>query len=137
VRVVQHPYGDTRCGPRRRGRGRRLAEAAECRPWEGGEREYRRLPPQDLRGRDRRHSHCLDLDVGARLISVDLQEHVADAQGRALVMRHDDLDVFHGGHCRDVTIDVSSGLSRATVEVIEIGRQVRPPDLQLSGATRL
>ena len=53
--------------------------AAECRPWEGGEREYGRLPPQDLRGRDRRHSHCLDLDVGARLISVDLQEHVADA----------------------------------------------------------
>jgi hypothetical protein len=43
-------------------------------------------------------------------------------------MGHDDLDVFHGGHCRDVTIDVSSGLSRATVEVIEFGRQVRPSD---------
>ena len=94
----------------------------------GGECEYGRLSPQDLRGRDRRHSHRLDLDVGARLISVDLQEHVADAQGRALVMGHDDLDVFHGCHCRDMTIDVSSGLSRATVEVIEIGEQVRPPD---------
>ena len=53
-------------------------------PWQGGEREYRRLPPQDLRSRDRRPSHRLDLDVGARLISVDLQEHVADAQGRAV-----------------------------------------------------
>jgi hypothetical protein len=127
-RVVQHPYGDTRRGPRRRRRGRRLTEAAECRPWEGGEREHGRLPPQDLRSRDRRHTHRLDLDVGARLISVDLQEHVADAQGRALVMGHDDLDVFHGGHCRDVTIDVSSGLSRATAEVIEFGRQVRPSD---------
>ena len=111
--------------------------AAECRPWEGGEREYGRLPPQDLRGRDRRHSHCLDLDVGARLISVDLQEHLADAQGRALVVGYNDLDVFHGCHCRDMTIEVSSGLSRATVEVIEIGQQVRPADPQLSGATRL
>jgi hypothetical protein len=108
---VQHPYRGTRCGPRRRRRGRRLAEAAECRPWEGGERQYGWLPPQDLRGRDRRHSHRLDLDVGARLISVDLEEHVADAHRRALVMGHDDLDVFHGGHCRDMTIDVSSGLS--------------------------
>ena len=51
-------------------------------------------------------------------------------------MGHNDLDVFHGCHCRDITIDVSSGLSRATVEVIEIGQQVRPPDPQLSGATR-
>lgn len=44
---------------------------------------------------DRRHRHRLDLDVGERLISVDLQEHVADAQGRALVMGDDDLDLFH------------------------------------------
>jgi hypothetical protein len=29
---VQHPCGGTRRGPRRRRRGRRLAEAAECRP---------------------------------------------------------------------------------------------------------
>jgi hypothetical protein len=49
-----------------------------------GERERRRLVPQDLRGRDRRDGHGRDLDVGAGLISVDLQEHVADAQGRAL-----------------------------------------------------
>jgi hypothetical protein len=39
-RVVQHPGGGTRRGPRRRQRGRRLAEAAECRPWESGEREH-------------------------------------------------------------------------------------------------
>ena len=99
-RVVQHPCGGTGRGPRRRRRGRRLAEAAECRPWEGGEREHGRLPPQDLRSRDRRQRHRLDLDVGARLISVDLQEHVADAQGRALVMGDDDLDLFHVGHYR-------------------------------------
>ena len=99
-RVVQHPYGGTRRGPRRRRRDRRLAEAAECRPWEGGEREHGRLPPQDLRGRDRRHRHRLDLDVGARLISVDLQEHVADAQRRALAMGDDDLDLLHVGHYR-------------------------------------
>jgi len=42
-----------------------------------------------------RHSHRLNLDVGARLISVDLQENVTDAQGRALVMSDDDLDPIH------------------------------------------
>jgi hypothetical protein len=42
-------------------------------------------------------------------------------------MGHNDLDVFHGCHCRDMTIDASSGLSHATAEVIEIGKQVRPP----------
>jgi hypothetical protein len=42
-------------------------------------------------------------------------------------MRHDDLDGFHDGHCRDATIDVSSALSRAVVEVITLGRQVRRP----------
>jgi hypothetical protein len=60
-------------------------------------REHRRRAPQDLRSRDRRHRHRLDLDVGARLIGVDLQEHVADAQGRALAVRDDDLDLLHAG----------------------------------------
>jgi len=46
-------------------------------------------------GRDRRHGHRLDLAVGAGLISVDLQEHAADAQGRALVIGDDDLDLIH------------------------------------------
>ena len=94
-RVVQLPDGGTRRGPRRRGRGRRLAEAAECRPRDGGDREHGRLAPQDLRGRDRRQGHRLDLDVDARLIGVHLQEHVADAQGRALGMGDDDLDLIH------------------------------------------
>jgi hypothetical protein len=31
------------------------------------------------------------------LIRVDLQEHVPDAQGRALVMGDDDLDLSHAG----------------------------------------
>ena len=69
-------------------------------PGSSGEREHGRLPPQDLRGRDRRHRHRLDLDVGAGLIGVDLQEHVADAQGRALAMGDDDLDLLHVGHHR-------------------------------------
>jgi hypothetical protein len=43
----------------------------------------------------RRHGHGADLDVGARLISVDLQEHVTDAKRRALVMGDDDLDLLH------------------------------------------
>jgi hypothetical protein len=55
---------------------------------------------------DRRHSHRLDLDVGARLICVDLQEHVADAQGRALIMGDDDLDLLVG-HYRGMTTDVT------------------------------
>ncbi len=84
---------------------------------EGGEREHGRLAPQDLRGRDRRHSQRLDLDVGARLITVDLQEHVADAQGRALVMGDDDLDLLHVGHYRAMTTDVATGLSRATARL--------------------
>jgi hypothetical protein len=99
-RVVQHPDGGTRRGPRRRRRGRRLAEAAECRPREGGEREHGRLAPQDLRGRDRRQGHRLDLDVDARLIGVDLQEHVADAQGRALGWATTTSTSSTGGHYR-------------------------------------
>jgi len=59
-----------------------------------------RAPPLGGRGRDRRYRHRLDLDVGACLISVDLQEHVADPQGRALVMGDDDLDLLHVGHHR-------------------------------------
>jgi hypothetical protein len=116
-RVVQHRRGGTRRGPRRRRRGRRLAEAPECRPWQGGEREHGRLAPQDLRSGDRRQSHRLDLDVGASLISVDLQEHVADAQGRALVVGDDDLDLLHTGHCRGMTTGVATGLSRATARL--------------------
>jgi hypothetical protein len=40
------------------------------------------------------HSHSLDLDVGARLIGVDLQEHVADTQSCAFVMGDDVVKVF-------------------------------------------
>jgi hypothetical protein len=97
---------------------------AECRPADGGEREQRRLPPQNLRGRDRRHRHRLDLDAGAGLISVDLQEHVAYAQGRALAMGDDDLDLFHAGEYRGMTAGVAPGLPRATTRdpVVAPGR---------------
>jgi hypothetical protein len=108
---VQPPYGGARRCPRGRRRGRRLAEAAECRPADGGEREHGRLAPQDLRSRDRRHRHRLDLDVSVPLIGVDLQEHVADTQGRPLAMGDDDLDLFHAGHYRRMTADVATGLA--------------------------
>ena len=113
-RVMQSPNGGTRRGPRRRGHGRRLAEAAKCRPPNAGERKDRGLPRQDLRSRDRRHSHRLDLDVGPRLVGVDLQEHVADTQGRPFVMGDDDLDLFHIGDYRGMTTDVAPGLSAPT-----------------------
>ena len=43
----------------------------------------------------RRQGHGLELQVGAGLVSVDLQEHVTDAQGRALAMGNDDLHFVH------------------------------------------
>jgi hypothetical protein len=52
---------------------------------------------------------AIDLDVGTPLIGVDLQEHVADAQRRALVMGHDDLDLLHAGHCRGMATDIATG----------------------------
>lgn len=73
---------------------------AESRPGESGEGEHGWLPPQDLRGRDRHRRHHLDLDVGARLITVDLQKHVADAQCGALAVGDDDRDLLHVGHHR-------------------------------------
>jgi hypothetical protein len=33
-------------------------------------------------------------------MAVDLQEHVADAQGRPLGMSDNHLDLVHAGHCR-------------------------------------
>ena len=72
----------------------------QCSSWEGGEREHGRLAPQDFRRRERHHRHRLDLDVAAPLITVDLQEHVADAQRCALVMGDDNLDLIHTGHLR-------------------------------------
>src|SRR5260370_18661239 len=48
--------------------------------------------------------------TSVRLISVDLQEHIADAQGRAIVMGDDDLDLLHAGHYRGMTADVATGL---------------------------
>ena len=44
--------------------------------------------------------HRLNLDIGACLISIDLQEHVADAKSRAIAVGDDDLDLIHIGHHR-------------------------------------
>jgi hypothetical protein len=82
--------------PSSRQDGRRLAEAAERSPGERGKSEHGRFAPEDLRGRDRHHGHRLELDVGACLVAVYLQEHVPDAR----LMGDDDLYLFHAGHDR-------------------------------------
>jgi hypothetical protein len=113
-RVVQRPGRGARRGPRRRRCSRRLTEMTEYPPRKRGQRERGRSPPEDLRRRNRRYRHCLNLDVEASLISVDLHEHVADAQSRALVMGNDDLHLLnrsdpgtlHPGHHRGRTFDV-------------------------------
>jgi len=110
-RLVQRPQGGPGRSPRGGRRGRWLAEVAECRPADGGQCEHRRPAPQNLRSRDRSHGHRLDFDVGASPISVDLQEHGADAQGRALTMGDDDLDLFHAGQCHPMTAGLAPGLS--------------------------
>jgi hypothetical protein len=75
-----------------------LAEDAERLAGHGADREHGRLAPQDRRGRYRRHGHRPHLDVGVRRVAVDLQEHVADAQRRALAVGDDDFNLFHTGH---------------------------------------
>jgi len=67
-------------------------------PRDGGEREHGRPTPQDLRRRHRHHGHRRDLDVGAAPVRVDLQEHLADAQGRPLVVGDNHLDPLHVDH---------------------------------------
>ena len=93
--VVQRADGGTRRNPRRRRRTRRLFKHAERRSRNCREGEHRRLAPKDLGGGDRCLRHDLDLSVDARLICVDLQEHIADAQRHALRMRDNDLDLPH------------------------------------------
>jgi hypothetical protein len=56
--------------------------------------------PSSTRFQDGSHRHRLDLDIRASLISIDFQENVADAQGRAIVMGNDNLNLFHVGHSR-------------------------------------
>ncbi len=68
---------------------------AESFPWENGEREYWRFPPQNLRGWDRCHLHGGDLGAGSILIGIDLQKHVTDTQGCPLAVGDHNLDVHH------------------------------------------
>jgi hypothetical protein len=48
------------------------------------------------------HGGCTPKQAGggAGLIGIDLQEHVADAQGRVLTMSDDNLDLHHATHPR-------------------------------------
>ena len=100
---LRHPPPPTSSGTRSTaGRGGRV-------PFPRGRRaRARRLPPQDFRSRDRSQSHRLDLDAGSRLVSVDLQEHVANVKGRAVLVGDHDLDLPHAAHSRRWTIGVAT-----------------------------
>lgn len=99
-RIVKRPNGGTGRDPRLARRKGWLAEMAESTTRERSERECRRLPPEDLRSRNRCSAHRFDLEIGACLVCVDLHEHVADAQRRPLAVSHQDLDPVHPGHHR-------------------------------------
>jgi hypothetical protein len=75
-------------------------------------------------GSDGRQPHRLAFDIDARLIAVDLQEHVADAQSRALVMGDDDRDLFHAGHCRGLIIDAGTVVARIKSALRRTGRRL-------------
>jgi hypothetical protein len=86
----------------------------KCGPWESCECEDGRLSPEDLWRRDRRHGHGLGCDVGATLISVDLEEHVTDAQRHPIVMSRTTSGVlYHGARHRGPTTDVPLNRDRA------------------------
>jgi hypothetical protein len=90
---------------------------AECRPGDSGECKHKWIPPKDVRGRHWRHRHCFDLDIGAGLVGVDLQEHIADRQDRAVAVGDDNLDWIHAGHDRRDARPTSSHLPCATEQV--------------------
>lgn len=95
---MQGSNGGTRSGPGGSRRARRDTETAKRPPREGAERQNRWGSPQDSRGGNRRQRHRLDLDIGTGLVSVDLQEDGANAQGRPLTMGNDDFDLLCVGH---------------------------------------
>ena len=68
---------------------------AECCSRNRRESEHWRLAPKDFGGGDRCPRHDLDLSIDARLIGVDLQEHIANAQRHALRMLDNDFDLRH------------------------------------------
>ena len=65
-------------------------------------------------------SHRLDLDVGARLIGVDLQD-VVDAQRRAIAVGDDDLDLPHVDAPPPLPVFVSHGGSGALLGGLKAG----------------
>src|SRR5262249_47027361 len=97
---VQRPGGGTPPGPRPPRGGPTPPEGGRA-PTRGRRRAPAlRLPPHDVRGWHGCYRHRPDLAIGAGLLGVDLQEHVADAQGRALTLGDDNLDLLHVTHLR-------------------------------------
>ena len=84
--------------PRRRADG--LSRGGRVGPWEGDEREHGAGSATGPPEWDWRQVAIADLDGSATISVGDLQEHVADGEGRALVMGDEDLDLFHVGHSR-------------------------------------
>jgi hypothetical protein len=119
---------------------------------QGSKCEHWRLPPKNLRSRNRCDPHRLDLDVGARLVSVDLQEDLADAHGRTLLVGNDYLDVLHlvivvGGRRRPVRFRASRSAFRGDPVIGQLrqpcslllpparGAKTHPPDRGVISAT--
>src|SRR5882672_3603425 len=74
-----------------------------------------------------------DLSVDARLIRIDLQEHVADAQRHALRMRDDDFDLLQLARARKFREPAMS----AVVCVMGAGEERRTVDLYAPSAPAL
>jgi len=94
---------------------------------------------------DRCPRHDLDLSVDARLIRVDLQEHIADAQGHALRMRDNDFDLPHvADHRRrpptaqeNIEYSPAAGTARTSEKVASQGRLDGAPHAPMARTTHL
>ncbi len=96
--IALHADGRTRRDPRLRCPVRGPTEAPERHVRKYGDRRHGRLPPQNLRGRNRCSGHRFDCAVDTRLIGVRLQQHSADAPSRALEASHGHFDIIRGRH---------------------------------------
>src|SRR6202011_3622260 len=88
-------------------------------------------------GGDRCPRHDVDLSVDARLICVDLQEHIADAQPHALRTRGNDFDLPHVVDHRPRPPTAQRILSTAGRRVLLARRGGCPPTPAMCGTEGL
>ena len=76
--------------------GRRLLEAAECSPWEVGEREHGRLRHRTLAESGSGAIAIASTSTSVRVWSASMFRNTCtDARRRALAIGDDDLDLLH------------------------------------------